>query len=183
MRKLSILLGFAMVLQNCLISYRDFPKILPVPEREKSKEAPLIYNLPNFPQFNLGGREALKNYFDKKSPFKNTSEGVDVPKSGYLVNVKVDYRSPSRPALIFLVLSTITATILPAYSEQDGYDIEYHLYKDGKVVKVFDYHVFRTYRQWFPLIFGIWYNGETATEKEVFERVTDKFFEDAKEFW
>jgi hypothetical protein len=182
MRKLLILSLSILIFQNCIISYRDYPKILPLPEREKSIDIPLVYNLPNFPQFNLGGREALKNYFDKKTPFKNTAEGIDVPKTGYLVNVKVDYRSPSKPALVFLGLSAVTATILPAWSEQDGYDIAYHLYKDGKVVKVYEYHIFRNYGQWLPLILGIWYNGETATEKEVFERVTNQFFEDAKEF-
>ena len=183
MKRILLFLLTISLFESCIISYRDYPKILPIPEREKTKDVPLIYNLPNFPQFNLGGREALKNYFDKKTPFKNTSEGVDVPKAGYLVNVKVDYRSPSKPALIFLGISTLTATLIPAWSEQDGYDIAYHLYKDGKEVKVYDYHIFRNYGQWLPLIFGIWYNGQTATEKEVFERVTDKFFDDAKEFF
>ncbi len=171
-----------LMIQNCIISYRDYPKLLPLPVSEKTKEANFVYNLPNFPQFNLGGREALKNYFENKSPFKKTIEGIDVPKTGYLVNVKVDYRSPSKPALAFLALSTMTATLIPAWSKQDGYDIKYHLFKDGKEVKVYEYHIFRNYGQWLPLILGIWYNGETATEKEVFERVTEKFFDDAKEF-
>ncbi|MCZ8157544.1 MAG: hypothetical protein O9264_15585 [Leptospira sp.] len=183
MKNVLILIFGILFTQNCLISYRDFPKILPIPAQEKNKDAILVYNLPNFPQFNLGGREALKSYFDTKTPFKNTQEGVDVPKVGYLINVKVDYRSPSKPALVFLALSTITATFLPAWSEQDGYDVQYHLYKDGKVVKVYEYHIFRNYSQWLPLILGIWYNGETATEKEVFERVTNQFFNDAKEFF
>ncbi|TGL56375.1 hypothetical protein EHQ58_17250 [Leptospira ognonensis] len=183
MKKIIFLIIWSFTFSGCIISYRDYPKLLPIPEREKVKDAAFVYNLPNFPQFNLGGREALKNYFDKKTPFKSTVEGVDVPKSGYLVNVKVDYRSPSKPALVFLGLSTVTATLLPAWSEQDGYDIAYHLYKDGKPVKVYEYHLFRNYGQWLPLILGIWYNGETATEKEVFERITDTFFEDAKEYF
>jgi hypothetical protein len=183
MKRILLLTVLAVLVHGCIISYRDYPKILPIPEREKSKEIPFVYNLPNFPQFNLGGREALKNYFDRKTPFKTTTEGADVPKSGYLVNVKVDYRSPTKPALIFLGISALTATIFPAWSEQDGYDIFYHLYKDGKEVKVYEYHIFRNYGQWLPLVLGVWYNGQTATEKEVFERVTDQFFDDAKEYF
>ncbi|GBF51090.1 lipoprotein [Leptospira ryugenii] len=183
MKLFTIFLFLLISIQNCIISYRDYPKTLPLPDKEKSKDATFVYNLPNFPQFNLGGREALKAYFDQKTQFKKTVEGVDIPRNGFLVNVKVDYRSPSKPALAFLAASTLTATLLPAWSKQDGYDIRYKLYKDGKEVKEFEYHIYRNYAQWLPLIFGIWYNGETATEKEVFEKVTEQFFKDAAEYF
>ncbi|MDF3819808.1 hypothetical protein P3G55_07860 [Leptospira sp. 96542] len=166
---------------NCIISYKNYPKVLPLPAQEKTIDKPLVYILPTFPQLNLGGREALKTYFETKSPFKNTMEGTEVPKSGYLVNVKVNYRSPSKEATVFLGLSTLTATILPAWSSQDGYDIEYLLYKDGKKVNSYEYHIYRNYAQWMPLALVSWYNFETATEKEVFERVSLQFFEDANE--
>lgn len=170
-----------LILSNCIISYKDYPKILPLPSEEKTLDTQFVYVLPTFPQLNLGGREALKNYFDTKTRFKKTTEGVDVPKVGYLVNVKVNYRSPSPIATAFLGASTLTATILPAWSTQDGYDVQYILYKDGKKVGTYDYHIFRNYAQWILFIPISWYNFETATEKEVFERMTLKFFEDAKE--
>lgn len=169
------------IFTNCLISYKDHPKILPLPSEEKTNDTNFVYALPTFPQMNLGGREALKNYFQNKTRFKNTVEGVDVPKSGYLVNVKVNYRSPSPEATVFLGISTLTATLLPAWSTQDGYDVQYLLYKDGKKVGTYDYHIFRNYAQWLLFIPISWYNFETATEREVFERTTLKFFEDAKE--
>jgi hypothetical protein len=181
---LSNLLGLLLtliVLSNCLISYKDYPKILPLPSEEKTLDTPFVYGLPTFPQLNLGGREALKNYFDQKTRFKKTVEGVDVPKVGYLVNVKVNYRSPTPVATAFLGVSTLTATFLPAWSTQDGYDVQYILYKDGKKVGTYDYHIFRNYAQWILFLPISWYNFETATEKEVFERMTLKFFEDAKE--
>ncbi|TGN06525.1 LIC12231 family lipoprotein [Leptospira ilyithenensis] len=179
LRILNLLL-FAFSISNCLISYRDYDKIPPVPAQEKQYDSEFVYGLPTFPQFNLGGREALKTYFDSKSPFKKTTEGSDIPRNGYLVNVKVNYRSPSTPALAFITLSALTATILPAWSKQDGYDIQYHLYKNGKLVQVYEYHVFRNYTQWILLSFLVWVNLDSATEKEVFERVTNQFFDDAK---
>lgn len=175
-----VLLAF-LFLTNCLIGYKDYPKILPLPSEEKNLDSNFVYVLPTFPQLNLGGREALKNYFENKTRFKKTTEGVDVPKTGYLVNVKVNYRSPTPIATAFLGASTLTATFLPAWSTQDGYDVQYILYKDGKKVGTYDYHIFRNYAQWILFIPISWYNFETATEKEVFERMTLKFFEDAKE--
>ncbi|TGN20888.1 LIC12231 family lipoprotein [Leptospira idonii] len=178
--KTILITTFVFAFSNCLISYKDFPKIPPVPAHEKTSDAEFVYALPSFPKLNLGGREALKNYFDNKTQFKKTSEGENVPKAGYLVNVKVNYRSPSTPAVVFLGLSTLTATFLPAWSNQDGYDIEYHLYKNGNKVGVYEYHVFRNYSQWIVLAVFAFFNSETATEKEVFERITNQFFEDAK---
>lgn len=130
--KFGFIISIFFMFNNCLISYKDHPKILPLPAEEKSNDANFVYALPTFPQMNLGGREALKNYFQNKTRFKNTVEGVDVPKVGYLVNVKVNYRSPSPEATVFLGISTLTATLLPAWSTQDGYDVQYLLYKDGK---------------------------------------------------
>jgi hypothetical protein len=175
------LLILANITLNCIISYRDYPKIPPIPSAEKTSEKIFVYALPTFPQLNLGGREGLKYFFENKTMFKKTTEGNEVPKSGYLVNVKVNYRTPSKEASVFLALSTLTATILPAWSNQDGYDVEYKLYKDGKNVGNYNYHIFRSHAQWLPLALVSFYNFETATEKEVFERVSLQFFEDAKE--
>lgn len=176
--KLSILLFFT---THCIIGYKDYPKIPPVPDLEKKIDANLVYALPTFPQLNLGGREALKNFFETKTPFKKTIEGLEVPKQGYLVNVKVTYRSPSTAAAVFLGISTVLATLPPAWSKQDGYDLEYILYKNGNKVGTYQYHIYRDYYQWIGLALFAWYNFETASEKEVFERISIKFFEDAKE--
>lgn len=170
-------------LEGCLISYRDFPREDPLVSRKKIYEKKLVYNLPYFPAFNLGGKEAMETYFQIKSPFKTTEPGVDIPLDGYFVDVKVDYRTPTTPALLFLTASTLTATILPAWSHHDGYNIRFNLWKNGKEVKTFSYDVERKYYQWLPLIFVIWMNTDTASERSVFERVTDQFFEDAKEYF
>ncbi|MCC5813623.1 MAG: hypothetical protein JJT78_02625 [Leptospira sp.] len=168
---------------NCLIDYKDFPKADPLVSSKKIHDKKLVYNLPYFPAFNLGGKEAMETYFQVKTPFKNTESGVDVPNDGYFVDVKVDYRSPTTPALLFLTASTMTATILPAWSMHDGYDMRYTLWKNGKEVETFSYSVERKYGQWFPLFFVIWLNTDTATEKSVFERTTEQFFKDAERYF
>jgi len=171
------------VLGNCLIDYKGYEKADVLNSQKKIYDKKLVYNLPYFPQFNLVGKEALENYFQVKTPFKTTEAGTKVPTDGYLVDVKVDYESPTTPALVFLAASTLTATILPAWSQHDGYDIRYVLYKDGKEMETFAYTVERNYAQWFPLFFVIWMNNDTATEKSVFERVTKTFFDDASKYF
>jgi hypothetical protein len=175
---------FSIILSaNCLIDYKDFPKADPLNESQKVNEKKLVYNLPYFPAFNLGGREAMEFYFSSKTQFKNTEMGTEVPLDGYFVDVKVDYISPTPPALVFLTASTLTATLLPAWSFHDGYSIRYDLYKDSKKVETFSYKVERKYGQWLPLIFVIWLNVETSTEKSVFERTTQQFFKDANSYF
>lgn len=177
-----ILLSFVLS-TNCLIDYKNFPKADPLNASQKVYEKKLVYNLPYFPAFNLGGREAMETYFSDKTPFKNTEMGTEVPLDGYFVNVKVDYVSPTTPALLFLTASTLTATLLPAWSFHDGYSIRYELYKNSKQVETFSYRVERKYGQWLPLVFIVWLNVETSTEKSVFERTTEQFFKDANAYF
>lgn len=171
------------VLGNCLIDYKGYEKADALNIQKKIYDKKLVYNLPYFPQFNLGGKEALETYFQIKTPFKTTEAGENIPKDGYLVNVQVQYKSPTTSALVFLAASTLTATILPAFSRHDGYDIRYTLYKDGKEMETFAYTIERDYGQWLPLIFVIWLNQDTATERSVFERVTETFFKDASKYF
>jgi len=171
------------VLTGCLIDYRDYPKAEPLSTSRKAYDKVLVYNLPYFPAFNLGGKEAMETYFRVKSPFKNTEPGVQIPRDGYFVDVKVDYRTPTTPAILFLTLSTLSATILPAWSLHDGYNIRFTLWKDGKEMETFSYDVERRYVQWLPLALVVWLNTDTATEKSVFERVTKQFFQDAERYF
>jgi hypothetical protein len=94
--------------------------------------------------------------------------------------LKLTTAHPAHQLLVFLTASTLTATILPAWSMHDGYDIRYVLYKDGKEVETFSYQVERKYAQWFIILPIIWMNNDTASEKSVFERLTETFFKDAK---
>jgi len=181
--RISIAVLLLTVLGNCLIDYKGCEKADALNIQKKIYDKKLVYNLPYFPQFNLGGKEALETYFQIKTPFKTTEAGENIPKDGYLVNVQVQYKSPTTPALVFLAASTLTATILPAFSRHDGYDIRYTLYKDGKEMETFAYTIERDYGQWLPLIFVIWLNQDTATERSVFERVTEIFFKDASKYF
>lgn len=178
-----LVVGILLFTGNCLIQYKDYTKQEPLSAEKKIYDKKLVYNLPYFPAFNLGGKEAMETYFRVKTPFKNTREGVEIPNDGYFVNVKVDYKSPSQPALVFLTISSLTATALPAWSMHDGYEIRYELYKDGEEVEIFTYRVERQYAQWLPLVLVVWLNEKTASEKSVFERVTKQFFSDAEKYF
>lgn len=169
------------VTNQCYILYPSYPKQSNIPAMEKTIDEPLAYNLPNFPRMNLGGRDALKEYFDFKTAFKNVKENNVVPANGYLVDVKVDWESPSNVAVGFLALSTITLTLLPAWSQEEGYSVRYILYKSGAEPKTFKYRIYRNYYQFFFLLPFVPLNLETSTEREVFQKLTEKFFSDAVE--
>jgi hypothetical protein len=67
--RLAILATLFLTSSNCLIDYKEFPKVDTLNSQMKIYDKKLVYNLPYFPQFNLGGKEALETYFQVKDSF------------------------------------------------------------------------------------------------------------------
>lgn len=88
-------------------------------------------------------------------------------------------KSKSIYTLVFGYLGLGTLTILPFWSTEDGYDIQYEVRKDGKLVKAFQYEVRRSGFIWLPMLVVSWVNIFTYSEREAFEATAYKFFDDA----
>lgn len=128
-----------------------------------------------------GGSKRIKKLMKTSSPFRNIEEidekeGKDEP--GIYIKVKVKTAAPSIPALGFGYLSLSTLTLLPVWSTQDGNDIIFTVYKDGKRIKRFEYEVRRKAAAWIVMLPIVWVNFLTRSEEEAFTAVTNQFFED-----
>ncbi|TGL88807.1 hypothetical protein EHQ68_09230 [Leptospira congkakensis] len=178
---------FILTFSSCVTSYRDYPLIDTPSKFSNASKSKLYYHLEPFPILEFGGYTALKSFFrtNLKSKFSETEEISDpktIPAKGVYCKVSTQWIPISAPSLIFGYISVATATILPAWSSKEGFDVTYSLYKDGQKIKDFNYSTRRSIFLWIFALPAIWVNLLTSSEEEVFKAMSYQFIEDAKPF-
>ena len=101
------------------------------------------------------------------------------PKKGIYINIEAIYNLPTVPALVFGYLSVSTLTILPAWSNHDGYKTTYSIYNDGELIKTFEYDRERFFALWLPILPFAWIDLFTDGSYESFASMTNQFLSDA----
>nr|WP_232224653.1 hypothetical protein [Leptospira fainei] len=149
-----------------------------MPEKAVGKNI-LYYKIENGTIFK--GKNRLKEIFAKETPFSETISTSNPPPKGLYVKVQIESVPPSIPAILFGYFSMATLTILPAWSREDGYDIEFQISKDGAPVKSYTYPIRRKVFAWILMLPVFWINEFTYNEQEAFSAVTNKFFADSKD--
>ncbi|MBM9590941.1 hypothetical protein JWG41_10825 [Leptospira sp. 201903075] len=187
MKFVHLLFLLILTFSSCITRYRDYPIIDPPAKTSNPSKIKLFYHLEPFPILEFGGYAALKSFFKTglKSQFSDTEEIFDpknIPQKGVYCKVSTQWTPISAPALIFGYLSMATATILPAWSSNEGFDVTYSLYKDGQKVKDFTYSPRRSIFLWIFTLPVIWVNLITSSEEEVFKATSYQFIEDAKPY-
>lgn len=172
-----ILLFSFVVLQGCAIKYGElnyFEKEVTDPV-ETSEFTYRIKRLPVFASEE--GATAIRDSFSASSAFSNAKEyfGEEIPKSGNFIAVDPFYKTPTLPAMAFGYLSVSTLTILPAWSNHDGFFIRYSIYKDGELVKTYQYDRERFVALWLPILPFAWINLMVNGEYEVFKDINNQF--------
>lgn len=174
------LLFLATLLPAC-VTYRDFPEDLVNKPPQTKPFDKLYYTLQPFGVLGTGsGEEALRMVFQRKTPFTTTEKVDAAPAHGLYCNVEVLYKPPTLPALAFGYLSISTLTLIPVWSNHDGYRVIYHLYADGKQEHQYEYDITRKGAVWIGLLPIIWVNAFTYSEAEALEATTYQFFKDAE---
>ncbi|EQA37231.1 hypothetical protein LEP1GSC047_4020 [Leptospira inadai serovar Lyme str. 10] len=166
---------------NTCIDYHQFPEefIHKAPEKTTGKSI-LYYKIENGTIFK--GKNRLKEIFAKETPFSETISTANPPAKGLFVRVQIESVPPSIPAILFGYFSMATLTILPAWSREDGYDVEFQISKDGSPVKSYTYPIRRKVFAWILMLPVVWINASTYNEQEAFAAITNKFFADSKDF-
>ncbi|PJZ44572.1 LIC12231 family lipoprotein [Leptospira brenneri] len=187
MKFIHLIFLFVLTFSSCITSYRDYPTIDAPTKSSSPSKLKLFYHLEPFPILEFGGYAALKSVFKTKlnSQFNETEEIFDpkvIPQKGIYCRVVTQWAPVSAQTLIFGYLSIATATLLPAWSSNEGFDVTYSLYKDGQKVKDFTYTPRRSVFLWLFSLPVIWVNLFTASEEEVFKATSYQFIEDAKPY-
>ena len=166
-----------LMLNGCVIGYRKYPRNqLNAPPPEK-KYAKMYYTVDGTSL--AGGYLALDETLRNDSPFREVEPRDKAPEKGLYVRAKIDLLSPSVAAAAFIYLSYATLTLLPGWSAQDGARIRFTVYRDGAIVKTYQYEVRRFGILWLPMLPLIWANLLTANERQTFTAIAKQFFVDA----
>jgi len=173
-----------LILNGC-VSYGNYPK---VESFESKKEYPhLKYTLSGTKGWG-GGSRSLEETLKLEGNFKSIEKlGTNLEtnletkeETGLFINAKTHAIAPSIPAMAFGYASYATATFLPFWSTQDGYEITFEVYNDGKRLKNYNYSSNRRTFVWMPMIVLVWVNYFTPSEKDVFAAITRQFLIDAE---
>lgn len=187
MRLFPLLTLLSLFFANCITTYRDYP----VGEhlsasREISKEK-FYYHIAAFPILEFGGYASLKSFFKSKitKNFNGVEEILDpneMPEKGIYCKVNTKWVPLSAPSFIFGYLSVATATILPAWSSRDGYDVTFTLFKNGQKIRDFNYSSRRFVFLWIFTLPVVWVNLFTSSEEEVFQAIANQFMYDVQPY-
>jgi hypothetical protein len=134
------------------------------------------------PSFAGDGPQAVIDTLRVHSYFGNAQQIQDLstPQEGVFVEVNPNYRPPSDMSLLFGYISLATLTFVPALSTEDGFDVSYRLFRDGKLIRQFDYDTRRYIGLWLGLLPFMWVNALTTGEAEIFRSFTEQFLVEAE---
>ncbi len=139
-----------LMMNGCVIGYRKYPRAQlgqPAPEKQFKN----VYYMIEGTSL-AGGYLSIRETIKKESPFENAEERPGAPSEGIFLKVHVETISPSIGAIIAGYISYSTLTLLPSWSSRDGARVQFTLYKDGQIIKSFDYETRRFIGVWLPLL-------------------------------
>lgn len=164
------------------ITYTRFPEAkVDNPVKAVDSEDVLYYRVQDYSFFKvLGGAKAMQGAIKRKGLFRNTESVNEDVHTGRFVKITVTKVDPHLAALAFGYISVSLLTIVPFWSTEDGYDIKFEVFRDGKKLRAFEYEIRRSGFIWIAMLPFAWVNAFTYSEAEAFEATTWQFFDDAR---
>ena len=180
-KKISVLLLIIVLISGCAVHYPISTDVKAIKKMSFSFDQPLYYKISKPDFLTIGGPEKVEDVLKSQNYFGSVERVFDdtIPHKGFYVSIRPEWRPPTLPAIAFGYISASTATILPAWTTKDGYDLYFDLYLDGRKVKTFNYRIKRVAGVWIVLLPFVWVNLLTNSEEDAFEAATYQFFLDA----
>lgn len=167
-------------IQGCAVYYKDLNDHS-YSESNRSSISKLSYSIKDLPIVATDtGMQAIEDTFKSSRVFQDMEKFYDdtIPKKGVYINVEPLYKAPSIAAMGFGYLSVSTLTLLPSWSNHDGYKVRFTVYRDGKLVKTLMYDRERFVAIWIGLLPFAWTNLFTSDEYDAFKSITEEFLND-----
>jgi hypothetical protein len=179
-RCLALLLAAALLALGptaCISAWRDLPRDPPPPAAKVP--ATLYYDMAVGETGLFGGGPALRETFLQISPFAHTEAREEAPARGLFCRIDYQRRSPSAASGVAAYISYVFLFAIPFWGTE-GYLIRYHLYRDAKEAKIFEYEIKRTSFFWIVALPFTWVNFLTPSEGDAFSSTAHRFFHDAQ---
>lgn len=168
-----------LVLSGCVSHYTNVSDQVAAPYAAKSHVGFKVYDRV---KMSGAGPRAVVETLRQHEFFRDAVQSYDIgiSEKGIFVEVTPKYQEPSFMALLFGYFSLSTLTILPAVSDEDGFDLRFEVYRDGKQVLSREYPARRFMVMWIGTLPFYWLNGLAASEADAFAAVTQQFLIDAQ---
>jgi hypothetical protein len=179
-----ILLVLLVTLSGCIVTYRDFPIVNPLPSPFEPAAPPRCHQTIEFPgglakqsaselRLSVPLQEALKNYggCSSSSPVDDTSKRAET-------EVVVSVLEKPLGHVGYEALTT--GFVFPFYSGQDGWALSYSVYDRNALKKTYTYDITRKVFYWIVLLPFSWINFFTYSFDDAVRSTTAQFVVDAQ---
>ena len=135
-----LLLSF---LSACAIHYKNVPGVAPASAAYAVTEK-VLYKVNTLPVFSADGLDAVAAAFQASPALRNAEcyYAEAIPPKGLFILAKTQYQTPDIAAAAFGYLSASTLTLLPVWSNHNGFNLFYRIYRiKGSVLLICKYYL------------------------------------------
>ena len=179
-----MLLVLLVTLSGCIVTYRDFPIVDPLPSPYEPDAPPrcrqTVKIVDKWAKRNIKAlQEALKNYggCSSSSPVDDTSKGAETE---VVVSVLKKPRSESEWMAHWRETAPQFLYIFPFYSGQTGWELSYSVYDRNALKKTYTYEITVKALCWLPVLPFSWINFFTYSSDDAVRSTTAQFVMDAQ---
>jgi hypothetical protein len=183
--------GITMSLSGCIVTYRDFPVVNPLPSPYEPAAPPRCHHTVKFPgrlaeggQWTYGNdwsglsvdrglQEALQHY-------AGCSSSLPVVYSSKWAETEVVVRVLEKPYPRYRGGGHWLLLLIPVYSGQSGWELSYGVYDRNEFKKTYNYEITQKQFVWLLLLPFSWINFFTYSLEEAVRSTTAQFVLDAQ---
>ena len=185
----------AVVLTSCVVTYKTVP-VTDGSAAVSKQDVPIYYHVDpfdlyskaqayagfgfDFPYPSRESYDELQRAFTDRHIFSQAIAASSPPEKGVYCAVNTVHTPQSKLAGRFNFASVFFLTALPAYSASSNDLLQFELYVDRELKKVYEYRVTKVKGTWIVLLPFAWINFFTTDRDEAFRAATHQFFLDAE---
>jgi len=182
-------------LTGCIVTYRDFPNIDVKSPPQPTREFPIYFQVNpsglyqkglersgrvfDPPRPSLESYQELERAFAETRMFAQAIAASSPPEKGIYCSVDVVHKWPSKLADAFTFGSSMSLTVFPSYSDTSQDIVQFDLYIDNKLKKVYQYRITKVRWSWIVFLPFLWINLLTPSREEAYAATAHQFFLDA----
>jgi hypothetical protein len=193
-----LLLSSVLLLTACIVTYKDFPNVDVKSPPQPTRGFPIYFQVNPSALYAKGlersggvgrmfdpPRPSLESYNELERAFRETRMFAQAiaasspPEKGIYCSVDVVHKWPSQMADAFTFGSLLSLTVFPSYSDTSQDIVQFDLYIDKKLKKVYQYRITKVRGMWIAFLPFVWINLLTPSREEAYRATAHQFFLDA----
>ena len=190
-----MLLVLLVPLSGCIVTYKDFPNVDVKSPPHPTRGFPIYFQVNPSGLYHKGlersgwffdpPRPSLESYNELDRAFRETRlfaqaiAASSPPEKGIYCSVDIVYKRPSIMADAFTFVLSVFLNPFPSYSDTSQDIVQFDLYIDNKLKKVYQYRITKVRGSWIVFLPFLWINLLTPSLGEAYAATVHQFFLDA----